>query len=222
MKIPAALLDQLSAQRRAGRRVGLVVRHAERHPITDLQDHHTLLLTSHGHAMADESGQALARHVLPAGRLRAVHSPVERCAQTARGLVQGARSAGAEAVVVGADTVLGDPFLLDRRRALAHAQDLGHQFLRAWFSGAAPEGMLQDHRAAARDQLAAVQRHLMSSTPDDVVVFVSHDWNIAIVREVALQFAYELSWPGFLDGVVVALDEDDVLVAFDNRTGRVV
>jgi hypothetical protein len=233
MTIPATLLHTLADHRRAGRRAGLVVRHAERHPIVDLRTHHTLLLTERGHAMADDGGRALAALLTgasspaPALRLRAVHSPVERCAETARGLVQGARAGGAEAVVVGEDVVLGDPFLRDRRRALALAHELGHGFLRAWFDGRVDDDVLQHHREAAHHQLAAWARHVGRPDgadrvhDDDVVVMVSHDWNIALVREVVLGVRHEDTWPQFLDGVVVALDGDDVVVSYDGRTGRV-
>ncbi len=247
MTIPTALLDEILLHRRAGRRAGLVVRHAERHPIVDLRTHHTLLLTERGHAMAQDGGRALAARLSPSSspsfsssssslRLRAIHSPVERCAETARGLVQGARAAGVAASVVGSDVVLGDPFLRDRRRALALAHDLGHGFLRAWFDGRVDDDVLQDHRAAAADQLSAWSRHIAAPDDvrdavgqgdnvrvdaDDVVVMVSHDWNIALVREVLLGVRHEDTWPHFLDGIVVALDGEAVVVGYGGRTARV-
>jgi hypothetical protein len=244
MTIPDALLHDLAVHRRAGRRAGLVVRHAERHPIVDLRTHHTLLLTERGHVMADDAGRALVATLATGGaardaatapaaaaratstlRLRAVHSPVERCAETARGLVRGARACGIAAVVHGPDVALGDPFLRDRHQALALAHELGPAFLRAWFDGRVGDDVLQDHRAAARDQVAAWARHVDDAGDDasggDVVVLVSHDWNVALVREVVLGVRHEETWPHFLDGVVVALDGDEVVVAYDGRAARV-
>ena len=231
MMIPQTLLDELVLHRRAGRRAGLVVRHAERHPIVDLRTHHALLLTERGHAMANDGGRALASTLASTAssnastasslRLRAVHSPVERCAETARGLVAGARAAGLVADVQGSDVVLGDPFLRDRRRALEHAHALQHGFLRAWFDGRVDDDVLQDHRAAAADQVAAWARHLDDGAAADVVVLVSHDWNIALVREVVLGVRHEDTWPHFLDGVVVARDGGDVVVGYGGRTARV-
>jgi broad specificity phosphatase PhoE len=225
MGIPTALLDELLVHRRQGRRAGLVVRHAERHPIVDLRTHHALLLTERGHAMARDGGAALASRLSTTSstapvRLRAAHSPVERCAETARGLVQGARDTGIDAVVVGSDVVLGDPFLRDRRRALEHANELQHGFLRAWFDGRVDATVLQPARDAVADQLAAWARHIDDGDDGDVAVLVSHDWNIALVREHVLGVAHETTWPHFLDGVVVVLDGDEVVVHFDGQTGR--
>jgi len=134
--------------------------------------------------------------------------------------VDGARDDGLAAVVAGSEHVLGDPFLRDRHGALALAEELGPGFLRAWFDGRVPDRVLQDHRAAAADQLATYARHVRDAADDDVVVMVSHDWNVALVREIVLGVRHEEAWPHFLDGFVVAVDGDDVLVGHGGRTRR--
>lgn len=230
MAIPRTLLDELLAQRllpagsSSKRRAALVVRHAERHPIVELRAHHTLLLTERGHATARASGNALADVVARGGwsRVRAVHSPVERCAETARGLAAGLADVGVDVVVGGADSGLGDPFLRDRDASLALAGQLGPSFLRAWFDGHISDAVLQEHRAACHDQVSTWARHLRQADNDELIILVSHDWNIALVREVVLGVSHETTWPHFLDGVVVVADADDggVAVSFAGRTAR--
>ena len=57
----------------------------------------------------------------------------------------------------------------------------------------------------------------------DLVVAVTHDWNIAALREHRLSLRYEdAGWPQFLDGVVVSvLDAADVVVAAPSLDGPV-
>jgi hypothetical protein len=153
--------------------------------------------------------------------LRAIHSPVERCAETARGIAQGADAVGVAAIVVGHDPGLGDPFLRDRQRALALAEELGPRFLRHWFEGRVAASVLQEHQEAAAQQLAVWAHHVETTEIDSAVILVSHDWNLALVREVVLGIRHEDAWPHFLEGVVIAVDGDDIVVGSCGRTGRV-
>ena len=50
-----------------------------------------------------------------------------------------------------------------------------------------------------------------------VIVAVSHDWNIAAVREVTVGSRFEdVGWPQFLDGVVI--DDDGVYCRHTDAT----
>lgn len=217
MPIPAYLLTSVERHRQRGGRAALVVRHAERHPVLDLRTHEEVLLTDRGHAQAVEGGRLLARL---SSHVRVLHSPVERCAQTARGLVEGARGAGAEAAVVCALEELGSPFVKDKKRAWEIVTSAGPRFIREWFDGRMPEDVFEPRASAARGQLDVVARWVEQHEPRTLVVFVSHDWNIAIVREELLGVTPERTWPGYLDGVTVAVDEREVVVELDGRVGR--
>lgn len=201
VQIPEHLLDSAARHIQHGWRAALVVRHAERHPIAELRRHPEVLLTEEGHAQAVRAGQTLAR---VARRVRVHHSPVERCAQTARGLVAGAREAGIDAALVGPVPELAYPFVLDPDRAWPLVEGHGMMFIRRWFDGDVPPDIFEPRASAARTQLAAVRR-VLDTDSVDLTVFVSHDWNVALLREDVLGVRPEDGWPHFLDGIAVSL-----------------
>lgn len=211
-------VDQTLAQMWAqalqdGQPAALLVRHAERGAIIDLARHHEILLTPQGHEAATRSGSILRRAV---GDLRVAvaHSPVERCAQTARGLmtgysVQQRDDAGVDRGAVDFDTVgvvndLGDTYLRDPARVAEAYRLGGRDFVRAWFDGRVDGDVIAPCKDVATLQVEAL-RGLMKV--HRAVVAVSHDWNIAALREHALGARFEdVGWPQFLDGVVVCAD----------------
>jgi broad specificity phosphatase PhoE len=188
--------------------VGLLVRHAERGPIVDLARHHEVLLTDNGIAAAERSGRRLGAQLRAVGIDRAVfvHSPVERCAQTARGLAAGASEAGVDVEIVGVVEHLGASYLRDPACVAEAASNDGAAFVRHWFNGALAPSWIAPLDEVATGLVQALAQQLHQAR---FVVGVSHDWNIAAVREHALGLRFEdVGWPPFLDGLVVHLDAD--------------
>lgn len=196
-----ALVDLFRSTLDSGTRAALLVRHAERGPVTDLARHHEVLLTPAGIEAATASGAQLlacAAH----GRPVFAHSPVERCGQTARGLHAGAGVGD----VVGVVDDLGSSYLRDPARVAQAYLEGGRDFVRAWFDGRVDDRIIAPCDAVARLQIDAMTSLLQQH---DIVVAVSHDWNIAALREHALGARFEdVGWPEFLDGVVVTADGD--------------
>lgn len=217
MTLPAHLFDAWRSVRRAQRPAALLVRHAERGPVESLDTHELVRLTERGHLQAQEAGRqiaSLSTHVV------LHHSPVERCGETARGIATGAQAAGGAAVVRGTVDTLGNPFIKDRARAWALVRQRGPRFIREWFDGKLPAEVFEPRAQAARAQLLAVDGALRATDVDTVHVLVTHDWNLAIVREEWLGITPERAWPDFLDGVVVSVDGDDLVVEAHGRVGR--
>jgi broad specificity phosphatase PhoE len=195
------------------RAVAIVVRHAERHPVDDLARHEEVLLTERGHEHAREAGTRV-RMTFAAHAVRVAHSPVTRCKETALGIATGA---GASCRVVGPEEGLGSPFVVDRQRAFEYVVKTGPRFIRHWFDGKIPADVFMPRRQAARAQLDAIERHL---EPESLAICVTHDWNIALLKEDLLALTPERGWPNFLDGIVVARDKAGTLVEHDGRIGR--
>lgn len=193
----AALLDSLAALV-PGNAAGAVVRHADREPILDFARSEEARLTPIGRAAAHSLGQRL-----PAGRrLRLIHSPVHRCAETAEQLAAGYQSWGGEAIVEGEDRRLLGPYVLDGRELGRLVEQQGMEpFIRCWFDGGVSPSVLQPLADAAAELLAAVAEHLERAAPDELWFLVTHDWNLLLLREHYLGVRHEdAGWPDYLDG----------------------
>ena len=51
-------------------------------------------------------------------------------------------------------------------------------------------------------------------------VCVTHDWNVALMKEHWLALSPERGWPQVLDGIVYARDNEGALVEIDGRVAR--
>lgn len=185
--------------------MAVLLRHAERHAVTDLRTHEAVLLTPRGHQHAREAGERLGASCVS---LRVLHSPVERCRETARAIVDGALRQGVRAQVEGKLDALGSPFVKDLARAADIAQQHGFPgFLRAWFDGVLPYDVFAPAEPAAHEQVDAAARAIKPGA--DLHVLVTHDWNIALIKEKLLGVRIDdnkAAWPNYLDGLVVAVD----------------
>ncbi len=204
MELRAALIEAAAGHRQRGRPTAILVRHAERGAITDLARHHEVLLTQQGHACATTSGERLAARLSDDDDVALFHSPIERCKETAVGLHKGLTTKGRKAVVVGARHAFGASYLKDdagiARAFLRH----GRGFVRAWFDGDIGVDVIDPCDVVAERQIDALRSALEAHA---FVVAVSHDWNIAALKEHTLGLRFEdHGWPQFLDGVVAWVD----------------
>ena len=183
-----------------------LMRHSVRGPVTDLRTSPDVRLTPEGEAAARRLGHALPR----VAGLRFGHSPIERCAQTARGVAGGFDQAGGRTEALGAFETLGAPYVLDFERLVeaAGAYD-PRTFVRAWFDGGLAPGILLPAPQAAEGQLQVARRELDRTPPGHLTLLVSHDWNVMLVREHYLGVRHEQAgWLDFLDGVVLVAAAD--------------
>ena len=201
MELRPALIDSTVGHLRRGRRVALLLRHAERGPIIDLAKHHEVLLTPQGHLNAAASGERLAAAMVKdLTDVALFHSPVKRCAETAQGLCRGFVAKGGRGLVSGERSAFGARHLKDEAGVARAFLRHGRGFVRAWFDGDIDADVIDPSDIVAGRQIAALVEVLQQHS---FVVAVSHDWNIAAVREHALGQRFEdHGWPQFLDGVV--------------------
>ena len=90
--------------------VVLLIRHAERGPITDPTMGHDVPLTDRGREAAEATGRAVGAAAQGLGRVVVAHSPVPRCEETARRIARGAETSGANTSALGARGHLGGPY----------------------------------------------------------------------------------------------------------------
>jgi len=194
-----------------------MLRHSERHAITDSAKPMNAELTENGMAEA----RAMGERITGFAHLRLYHSPVKRCQQTAECIAEGASKAGLQVELVGPSEELGVYYIRDLveagRMHLAHGDD----FIRLWFSGQVPESVVLEPEGIARRKLAHVSTHLAepASQGRRLDLHFSHDWNIIVLRELLLGVRHEeAGWLNFLDGVAFSMPAQDTLTALWRET----
>jgi broad specificity phosphatase PhoE len=211
------LLESLSA---VGGHVAtaLLVRHAERDPVLAVQDFLEARLTAKGIEDAIEFGRALDSFA----SLEAWHSPVERCAETARSIVAGAREVGVDAQVIGSMDALGGPYVRDPFATFKEYAKHAKRFIRSWFDGEYPSEMIAGRRESSQIQLREILGTWDAEPPQTLAVFVTHDWNVLAIREEVLGLRFEeAGWVNFLEGLVLSRRDGTVCVR-DGSTERCV
>ena len=191
----------------------LIVRHAERHPITDITRALEVGLTEKGKEDAKAFGSLLRGF----DTVRVFHSPALRCRETSEGIIKGLQGNGTEVQCLTEVPGLCTPYIKDGRRLLSEAQRHGNAFLRAWFDGRYDDDMIMPTREAADLVLAPILGRLAEpGRAGRLDVHVSHDWEILLLREELLRVKYEdVGWAGFLEGILF-VPEGDGFTAFSN------
>ncbi|MBI5480044.1 MAG: histidine phosphatase family protein [Deltaproteobacteria bacterium] len=202
----------------AERPAAVMVRHSERESLTDMNEAHLIPLTAQG----EEAARAFGRH-LPAGRtVRALHSPISRCAVTAARVVEGYRSAGGDAALAGVLPELGGPYVLDLPATIRISNELRARYPRAWFDGDLPPGVAMPRDEASDLTLTGVDKVLRGAAAGTLLVLVTHDWNVLLVRESVLGLRFEdVGWIDYLDGLLMVSDGAGLEVSWREHSRRV-
>ena len=200
----------------------LLIRHSARYPIKDAKTVFDAQLTPEGMAAAEELGSQLASF----GHLMTFYSPVDRCEDTAKCLVKGARAAGGTGTVGVAKQALLGPYLKDWKNISLLNEEMGlEKFLRYWFDGKVSKSLIDPIKEGALSQRDAFVDLLTApclSTAEassnqikKVYVCVTHDWNVMLVREYYLKIRHEeAGWLDFLDGIVSYREQERVVMCY--------
>jgi hypothetical protein len=195
------LLQTLRQAAAGGGPVAAMLRHAARHPIADPREPHLAELTTEGCAAAEEFGTWLGEF----GRVRLFHSPVKRCRQTIDCIAVGARRVGVTVEIVGEYGELGIDYIRNVPEAGRLSVVHGEGFVRHWFAGTLPPGVVDPVDVISERKVAYIRRHLATAQPGTLDLHCSHDWNIMVLREHLCAVRHEdAGWLTFLDGVTFA------------------
>lgn len=189
----------------------VIVRHAARHPIVDLQRSLEVGLTEEGMDDALRFGSSLGRF----SNVRFYHSPAVRCRQTAELMMRGLNDKGAKVSITGPQRNLCAPYLKDES-CLAMAAQVGKGFMRQWFEGQLDGKWIQDTATAADMVMAPIVAKLSEPVGGDRLdVHVSHDWEISLLREELLGLRHEdVGWPPFMDGILFRMNGEGVVASY--------
>jgi broad specificity phosphatase PhoE len=216
MKVPG-LLDTI-VELSPGRPLAVLMRHAEREPITDLNSALWARLTPRGRARARAFGSGL-----PPGRSpRIFHSPVERCEHTAREIEAGLGEAGGRALEVTASDILGGPYVLDAEALLkVLALKDPKVFFDEWRRGGIDSTIISPLKDAAVQTLRFMLERLAGQEGRGLDVHVSHDINILILLSLVVDLIDPRAfWPGYMEGIALLDRGRQLEIAFRGKAYR--
>lgn len=218
MSICMAPMKQCIETIRGSGPVSLIIRHAERHPISSMKNPFEAMLTEKGASDAFTMGKQMSE----LGDVRLYHSPVARCRDTAINIGKGISEK--TGVQVPAEMIydLGGPYMRGDWDYVSRLIDqIGQDsFIRQWFDGMLPERVLMPLKEAALNQMAILAGQLANTGPS--AINVTHDWNILILREWAFNLRHEdLGWPDFLDGVLAQRVNSSIHLCYHGKRAEI-
>lgn len=197
-----------------GKKFTLVLRHAERDPIEQMERAFDALLTENGKKTAVKLGEKISS----LNPFTFYHSPVERCKQTAEAMINGIAANNGKADLGGMDLMLGAPYLIGDWRLIAEmvTKQGQEKFIRTWFNGEVPENLVLSLEESAKKQLRGLIKQLQSSKTN--CVNITHDWNIVLLKEYFFGLQHEQDgMPEYLDGMYAYIENEIVNLFYKNK-----
>lgn len=183
----------------------MLVRHAARYPIEDLRTADDVQLTPAG----EEAARAFGARLPIARPARIFHSHINRCRVTAARIAEGFADAGGAMRFEGVLPGLCGAFVNDFERLVHLTREHQQGFVRAWFDGRLDPAVIDPCAVAAERLCGLMHARIAAAAPGELVIMVSHDWEIMTLRETFLGARHEaVGWADFLDGLVLARDGD--------------
>jgi len=180
----------------------LIIRHGERERQSELFPKSPAYLTPEGYSKARMMGSQLT-HCTP---IRFLSSPISRCVETARGIMEGM---GIESSIdVSHHLGRHGPFVIDSERTWEKMQFHQFEFIKTWFEGSFDESMILSPEKGTMHFIDWVLRW-MEQDDTRCNILVSHD--LIITPMLSVLFGYDILDRGLiqtLDGFIVSIDEN--------------
>ncbi len=185
------LLDQ-SKNLKKGAPVSLIIRHSERNKIEKASEMELAGLTDRGRGAAYNFGQLLPRD----WELRLLHSPVNRCKDTATKIHEGAISVGLKSQVAGVLNILGGAESDGEKWPQLILRDWPQSYSH-WMSGRYPPSVVEPSIDYAK-RLA--EKFEENSAHDRLAVYVAHDTQILTLLFHWFGVPPKMEYASFLNG----------------------
>ncbi len=190
--------------------MAVLLRHPPRGEPKDREEGYASIpLTPEGEKMAFELGRELSKDAL----VRVFHSPIPRCKETARCMIEGIASRGGSAVLMGERDFLGPQFITGPKDMGAMIGKIGESgFAREWLNRKLDKRIMDDPYNVASNVINGLVTSLQEKNDlCRIDIHVTHDWNILPVRDLLLNVRHEaMGWPDYLDGVVFTRNDSRV------------
>ncbi len=191
----------------AGKKITIILRHAERDPIQTMERAFDALLTENGKKAAARLGEKISEF----NPYTFYHSPVDRCRETAESMIKGISAKNGKADLAGMDLILGAPYLKGDWKIIADmvTKQGQEKFIRSWFNGEVSEEIILPLQQSAKKQLSGLIKQLSNTKTN--CVNITHDWNIVLLKEYFFGIQHEQDgMPGYLDGMFAFIENEIV------------
>jgi len=196
-------------------KMSVFIRHGDRYYDPNLKNEPFLPLTEQGKQQSYEFGLQLPSEPY----YRFFSSPVIRCVETAYQIEKGCIKRGAQTQVNSILSNLGPFYIKNRSEVFSHCMAEGPEvFFQLWLRGQVSEEVMLPPKLAIREQLAQVMVELVEQDHLNMKVYVTHDVNLYLIRELCLgQGIEEVGRIDPLEGLIFF--EQDGAVQVSNHLG---
>jgi broad specificity phosphatase PhoE len=205
------------------KRKAVVIRHAERYSIENMLNAFEAELTEKGLKDASEFGRDISG--LIGGNEKQIlfyHSPIRRCIQTTESIHKSIEEAGFPGRIIGNMFELGGPYIRgDWNEVVGEIERHEYEvFIRKWFNNEYPHDLVMPLKESAHTITGALLDRLREE--EVFTMNVTHDLNVLVLREYFFHLKHEeLGIPGFLDGIVLYVEEERLHLLYNEMEVRV-
>ncbi len=182
-------------------KIAAIVRHSERFYSAEQGTEPFMGLTPAGMQCAMEMGKNLPPAKLP----RLYSSLIGRCIETAYLIDKGfSRKNGVHLAHNQSHEVLAPFYIKNIEKALGLLKERGTTtYIRDWFDNRIDQSIMENPESTADILIKFMLNRMAEMKEDEMVICISHDWNIFPLKEFALDLPHEEAGDiGYLDGVV--------------------
>jgi len=187
----------------------LVLRHSHRNPQTALEGAQKTRLTPQGHAIAKKFGESLPHN----RTIKLFHSIIWRCEETANDINEGFKKVGGTSEVMGPLEALAYIGISDKQFyfELFNNTPILEAFYR-WVVGFYNPNDWTPFNQYCQSMAHVILNQAKNSPDKGLDIFVTHDFNIMVLRFGWFALPLKQKWVDFLGGFAFTVEEDHILL----------
>ncbi len=191
-------------------RFSVIMRHSARHYDDTMKLEAFMGLTEEGKDLSFRVGKDL-----PDGfNLRLFSSNIGRCIETAYLIDKGYTAKGGKTQTNNLCEDISPFYFTDFKKAIeVMLQYPGTEFIRNWIGGKISTDILLDARETTNRMLSHMTKSLGESKENTIIMSISHDWNMYLLKEMTLDLAHETyGLVEYLEGLIIYYKDDKLFI----------
>jgi broad specificity phosphatase PhoE len=189
-------------------KVILILRHSHRNDSENLKELSKLALTPEGHKMSETFG----RQIPQSKEIRLYFSPIQRCKQTAEGILKGFVEVNGKGTLIKSLDVLFDNGMKDDIFFQEITKYPYVEYLFRWAAGLYPPELVKNFPVYCKEAAQTIWNLAKENSNQTIDIHVSHDLIILALRLGWFGLSPNDFWPDFLGGFAFTLIEEKILL----------